>query len=234
MYKGTIPQLNKDFRFPTKWEEITIGKWAEYQRLVKELQKNFVKKFNLKDESEIGQITTIEIFTQYPEYFVKLFSFWTGINNQDAFKVDKADILAIYETMNNLLAKNTSEKRIDRFVFGEVTYLFPRSEYDIKGNEARMAKESFGAMIYAFQQDKILEDLSKSRFDVVADQMAILCRPEGEEYDPVKVSERARKFKDLTMDIVWEFVFFSIRQTPRFKQLTRIYSQQAEAEAIKS
>lgn len=230
MYKGTIPDIDIEFRFPTKWEEITVEKWAEYQRLVKELQKNFVKKFNLKDESEASQITTAEIFIKYPEYFVRLFSFWTGVSLHDAYRVDKADILAIYETINGLLAKNTSEKRIDRFMLGGVAYLFPRSEYDIKGNEARMAKESFGAMIFAFQQEKILEDLSKSKFDVVADQMAILCRPEGEEYNPSKVGERARKFKQLTMDIVWEFVFFSIRQTPRFKMLTKIYSEAGQEE----
>lgn len=229
MYVSTIPELNKEFRFPTKWEEITVSKWAKYEALVKELQKSFIKKFNLKDESEIGQITSVEILTEYPEYFVRLFSFWTGVSLNDCYKVDKAGILGVYQTMNELLAKNTSEQGIDRFDFLGKTYLFPTSDKDIDGNTALMSNESFGAMIYAFQQDAILEDLKKGKFDVVANQIAILCRPEGEEYSPEKVNERAKIFQDLPMNIVWEFCFFLIRQTLKFKVLTQIYSKEAEA-----
>jgi hypothetical protein len=191
-------------------------------------------KFNLKDESELDKITDIEILTQYPEYFIKIFCFWTGLTENKAYEADKEGVYACVQTQNHLLGKNTSEKGIDRFEIGGVTYLFPQSEKGIGGSVAYMAKESFGAMIYALQQEKNLKELQKGRFDVIADQMAILCRPEGEVYNPSKVNERAKIFQNLTMDIVWEFVFFSIRRTNKFKQLIKIYSQEGEAEVIKS
>lgn len=234
MYKSTIEETGQKFKFPTKWSEITIGKFAEYQTLVKDLQKTFVKKFDLKDESEVSQVTTIEIFTIYPDYFVKLFSFWTGISLVDCYKVNKEDILNVYQTMNELLAKNMGERKIDRFEFDKITYLFPTSQKDIQGNEALMSKETFGAMIYAMQQDKILEDITKGKFDALGNQIAILCRPEGEAYNPEKVNERAKLFQDLSMDIVWQFSFFLIRLTPRFKRDTQIFLAAGEQETRNS
>ena len=229
MHIGKIRGLDKEFKFPTKWEEITIKRYAEYEAMVKNLQKSFVKIFNLKDESEVGQITQAEIFRLYPTYFTSMFCFWTGLAQTDAFRVDSADIFACIAVMNDLLAKNTGERKIDRFDYLGETYLFPTSKKDINGNEALMSGESFGAMVFAFQQEKVLEDLKLGKFDVVANQIAILCRPEGEDYDPEKVNERAELFKGLSMEIVWQFVFFSIRQTSRFKMLTKIYTKEAEA-----
>lgn len=231
MYTYKITTLEKEFKIPTKWEEITVSKFAKYQALVKEIQKDFIETFNLKDETEIGQVTTREIFHQLPSYFIKLISFWSGLSSQEVYQVDHHDILSIHLYMNELLAKNTIEKGMDRFVFGGTEYLFPLSKTDIEGNTALMAGETFGAMVYAFQQNQNLEDLGKGKFDAVAAQMAILCRPEGEDYDPEKCNARAIEFKELPMDIVWEFVFFSTRQMPKFKELTRIYTAEAEKQA---
>ena len=132
--------------------------------------------------------------------------------------------------MNQLLAKNTKERGIDRFDFDGVAYLFPRSLTDINGNSALMGGETFGAMIYTFQQEQNLKELGKGRFNVIANQMAITCRPEGEEFNDDISSERAKLFQNLTMDIVWEWVFFSIRRSNLFTSNTRIY---LEEEAVK-
>lgn len=229
MYSYIIKETGREFKTPKSWGEITIQKYADYEALVREMKKKFVTIFELQDESEVKDITTIEIFVKYPEYFIKVLCFWTGLTRKEALQVDKNDVLAIYEYMNKLLADSMVESQIDRFTFKGVTYLFPQSEEDINGNVALMGKESFGAMIFAFQQSANMKELEKGRFDVVANEMAILCRPEGEVYDPVNDAERCKLFKNLPMSYVWDFVFFSIRRTKKFKTLTQIYTKEAEA-----
>ncbi len=226
MHNWSIP--GKKFTTPKDWSEITIGKYAEYQSMVKAMQKDFVKIFDLKDETEISEVTDIEIFTVYPEYYIKIICFWSGLTKGECLKIDKGDIFSVYQYLNKALAANLSERKIDRFEFKGQIYLFPSSVKDINGNEAKMANETFGAMIYAFQQDKILDDISKSKFDALGSQMAILCRPEGEEYDPDKTRERGRLFQDLPMEIVWQFSFFLTRLGLPLIATTEDYSKQEQ------
>ena len=84
MYKGTAG--DQVFRFPTKWDEITVKQFAKYQKLLVDLRKNFVVKFGLKDESEVDKITNVEILRKYPDYFIKIFCFWTGLKQTKAFR----------------------------------------------------------------------------------------------------------------------------------------------------
>lgn len=231
MFSYKIPETGKIFQIPASWQEITIGKFAAYEALVRKMKKEFVTIFELKDETEVKDITTMEIFVSYPMYFIKILCFWTGLTKSEALQINKNDVLTTYEYMNKLLANSVVDRKIDRFPFKGVTYLFPQSKEDINGKVALMGQESFGAMIFAFQQSANLEELGKGKFDVVANEMAILCRPEGEMYDPENDASRAKLFKDLPMDVVWQFVFFSIRRTSKFKMLTKIYTQEADAKA---
>ena len=62
--------------------------------------------------------------------------------------------------------------------------------------------------------------MKHGRFDVLPEQMAILCREVGEEYDDDIIPEKTEKFRELTMDIVWEFSFFLTMQSIK---LTRTF-----------
>ena len=51
--------------------------------------------------------------------------------------------------------------------------------------------------------------MKNGRFDVLPEQMAILCRPAGEDFDDKLTEERTKLFKkNVTMDTVFEFAFF--------------------------
>ena len=50
--------------------------------------------------------------------------------------------------------------------------------------------------------------MKHGKFDVLPEQMAILCRKIGEKYDDDIIPEKTEKFKNLTMVIVWEFAVF--------------------------
>jgi len=225
MHHWTIKGSDKEFSTPQNWSEITISKFAQYQDLVKELQKDFIEVFNLKDETEINTITDVEILNVFPTYYLKIICFWSGLTHSEALKINKKDFFAVYIKLNQTLGESLKDQNLESFEFKGLEYLFPKNTQDINGNIAYMGGESFGSMIYMFQQEQNLKELGKGRFDVIAKQMAISCRPEGEEYDPDKTNVRAKIFKDLSMDVVWQWVFFSIRQTKKYKRTTKIYSE---------
>ncbi len=61
--------------------------------------------------------------------------------------------------------------------------------------------------------------MKHGKFDVLPEQMAILCRKIDEEYDDDIISSKSDKFKQLTMDIVWEFSFLTMQSV----KLTRTF-----------
>jgi len=231
MHTWTIKESNKEFKTPQNWNEITISTFAQYQSLVRELQKDFVKVFGLKDETEINTITDVEILNVFPTYYIKIICFWSGLTRTEALKVHSKDFFAVYTALNAVLGKTLKDKETDSFEHKGETYLFPKNTKDINGNIALMGGEDFGTMIYMFQQEQNLNELNKGRFDVIANQMAISCRKKGEEFDPDKTNARAKLFQDLPMDVVWQWVFFSIRQTKKYKRTTKIYSVGEEGKA---
>jgi len=62
--------------------------------------------------------------------------------------------------------------------------------------------------------------MKNGKFDVLPEQMAILCRKSGEEFDDDIIPSKSDNFKKLTMDIVWEFSFFLTMQSVK---LTRTF-----------
>jgi len=69
------------------------------------------------------------------------------------------------------------------------------------------------------------------------EQMAILCRKVGEEYDEEAIPDKTEKFKELTMDYVWEFSFFlttqSVKLTRTFQMFLGKTEEEVEVEKIK-
>ena len=54
-----------------------------------------------------------------------------------------------------------------------------------------------------------------------------------EKYDDDAIAEKADKFRELTMDIIWEFSFFLTQQTVRLSKLSPTYlgkKQQAQGQ----
>ena len=66
--------------------------------------------------------------------------------------------------------------------------------------------------------------------------MAILCRKSGEEYDDDVIPAKTEKFKELTMDIVWEFAFFLTQQSVRLTKTFQMFlgKEGKELEAAKT
>ena len=124
----------------------------------------------------------------------------------------------------NILRDEYTPKGIEYFDFEEERYFFPKDN---------MKKNTFGDYIEATQLDMNVEKLTNGRFDVLPEQMAILCRKYDEEYDEELIPEKTEKFKKLTMDIVLEFAFFlNIHSGKLARFMVTYLEEKEEAEAV--
>ena len=113
-------------------------------------------------------------------------------------KLDMDSVNAAVSTVSELL-QEYKPKHIDRFVFEDETYFFPK-EF--------LKRNTFGDYIESTHLESTIEIMKHGRFDILPEQMAILCRKADEEYSDEAIPSKTEKFKELTMDIVWEFSFF--------------------------
>ena len=99
------------------------------------------------------------------------------------------------------------------------TYYFP-SEF--------FKKETYGDYIESTQLEMYVSDMKNGRYDILPEQMAILCRRIDEEYDDDVIAEKADKFRGLTMDVIWEFSFFLIQQSVKLMKLSPTFSEKKQ------
>ena len=74
--------------------------------------------------------------------------------------------------------------------------------------------------------------MTNGHYDVLPEQMAILCRRLGEEYDEDEVAKKTEKFKNLKMDIIMEFSFFLTKQSQVLGKVLEMYSEEREEEVV--
>ena len=192
---------DKTYSIPTKWEDITLKWWYGLYAII--------NKYNEKDEEgnpiEVEH-SEVEILKMNRDIFMYL----TGINQNMMEKLDMESVNAAVSTVSDLL-QEYKPKHIDRFVFEDETYFFPK-EF--------LKRNTFGDYIESTHLESTIKIMKHGRFDVLPEQMAILCRKAGEEYDDDAIPSKTEKFKELTMDIVWEFSFFLTMQSIK---LTRTF-----------
>lgn len=115
-------------------------------------------------------------------------------------------------------------KNIKSFEWESDTYYLPTSGHFLGGNvdltkvsdqdistDVPMQNEQTIVFVEIADLEIYSERLKGGKYEVAANIVSIMCRPEGEEYNEKKSLERAEKFKELPMSIVWE-VFFCIQQ----------------------
>jgi len=110
---------------------------------------------------------------------------------------------------------------IDRFEFEGDVYLFPK-EF--------LKRNTFGDYIESTHLDNTIKIMKNGKFDILPEQMAILCRRIDEEYDDDLIPEKTERFKQLTMDIIWEFSFFLTMQSVKLTRTFQMFLGKTEEE----
>ena len=201
----------KEYNIPNKWEEMTI----EYYCGLLEI----IKKYQVKEEEEESEndLTKYHIM-QENKMYKELFIYMTGISEKVMANVPMTDVTAVIECLNEIM-EEYKPKGMDYFEFEGNMYYFP---IDF------LRTGTFGDYIESQQLEMNTQYLKNGRFDILPEQMAILCKQVDEEVDLDNIDEKAKAFRRLTMDIVWEFSFFLNKRTMASINVIKTFSEMVE------
>ena len=202
---------DETYNIPTEWKDITLKWWCGLYTII--------NKYNKKDEE--GNVieaehTEVELLKMNRDIFIYL----TGIDENTMNQLDTDSVTAAVSTVGQLL-EEYKPKGVDRFEFEGETYFFPK-EF--------LKRNTFGDYIESTHLESTIKIMKHGRFDVLPEQMAILCRKGGEEYDDDEIPSKTDKFKELTMDIVWEFSFFLTMQSVKLTRTFQMFLGKTEEE----
>ena len=183
---------------PSYWKEMTL----EYYCGIYEILQKY-KRTEEQDKNDEGKDLTKFFFTQEIKMYNDLFCYMTGMSKENVKKVKTGEIEAVISSLDNIL-EEYKPKGMTNFEFEGDIYYFPMNFF---------REGTFGEYIESTQLEMNTEYLKNGRFDILPEQMAILCKSVDEEVDLDNIDDKAKAFKRLTMDIVWEFAFFLNRQT---------------------
>ena len=208
-----------DIEIPTEWKDMTVQWYTDLLQIIKkhtksaELKENYIEE-TYKDNDYYEKILQDAEFENEMLLNQDIFSYVTGMKKENVKKTKIEDVNKVLDVIN-YLTKEYEPQGINSFDFEGETYYFPK-EF-LKDN-------TFGDFIETTQLEKSVEQFTNGRFDVLPQQMAILCRRHGEEFDDELIPEKTEKFKKLTMDKVFEFAFFLTNQNQKLLRLFSMYS----------
>ena len=206
------------YEIPTEWKDMTVEYWCGLYAIINQYNKRDEEgKVIEEDHSEV----------QLLKMNRDIFMYLTGLTQNEMEKLDVDSVNAAITAFSGAL-EEYKPKGIDRFEFEDEVYLFPK-EF--------LRRNTFGDYIESTHLESTIDIMKHGRFDVLPEQMAILCRRVDEEYDDDAIPPKTDKFKKLTMDLVWEFSFFltmqSVKLTRTFQMFLGKTEEEVEVEKIK-
>ena len=117
-----------------------------------------------------------------------IFCFLTGLDSNDMKKTDINQVSKVIEVIG-MLTEEYKPEGVKSFDLEGETYYFPSDS---------LRKNTYGDFIEATQLDMTVEHMKNGRYDVLPEQMAILCRRIDEEFDEDLIPEKTKKFKKIT------------------------------------
>jgi len=209
-----------DFQVPTGWEEITLQHWGELAYIIKKhqndaklKQNSLDERFALDDESDYEKLTEDVKFVNELHLNRDIFCYLSGLDKEDMKYVDMEQVIHVINTIG-ILTEEYKPTGMTSFECDGETYYFP-AEF-LKNN-------TYGDYIEATQLDMYIDSMKNGKYDVLPEQMAILCKKIGEEYDEDKIAEKTEKFKQLKMDIIFEFAFFLTQRSENLLKHSSTY-----------
>ena len=199
------------YDIPTEWKDMTVEYWCGLYSIINQ--------YNRRDEEgnvieeEHSQVQSLKMNRD-------IFMYLTGLTQVDMEKLDVESVTAAITAFSGAL-EEYKPQGIDRFEFEGETYFFPK-EF--------LKRNTFGDYIESTHLESTIKIMKHGRFDVLPEQMAILCRKAGEEYDDDVIPSKTDSFKKLTMDIVWEFSFFLTMQSVKLTRTFQMFLGKTEEE----
>tara|TARA_R110002124_G_scaffold94849_2_gene239019 strand:- start:216 stop:905 length:690 start_codon:yes stop_codon:yes gene_type:complete len=211
----------KEIKIPTEWKDMTLNYWCGMVSIIKS---HFDREKLIKNASA-EKTDHLEDYLNFSENKFKefqniqlnrdLFGYMTGLDKDDMKLVSLESVTEVISVLE-VLMEEYKPKGMNSFDYEKETYYFP-SEF--------LRQNTYGDYIESTQLDMYIDSMKHGKFDVLPEQMAILCRRLDEEYDDDIIPEKTERFKNLKMDIVWEFSFFLTQQNIKLTRLLNMYSE---------
>lgn len=199
------------YDIPTEWKDMTVEYWCGLYSIINQYNKRD-EEGNIIEEDH----SQVQILKMNRDIFMYL----TGLAQSDMEKLDIDSVNAAITAFSGAL-EEYKPQGIDRFEFEGETYFFPK-EF--------LKRNTFGDYIESTHLESTIKIMKHGRFDVLPEQMAILCRKAGEEYDDDVIPSKTDSFKKLTMDLVWEFSFFLTMQSVKLTRTFQMFLGKTEEE----
>ena len=203
---------NQCYSCPTSWDDITLQQAVALdeftENLSKEVKDRLAAKYEPSAERDIPDTdsqTMLQIFEQ------KLFALLCKIPENVVQQTDPKQINRIVDqylihfATGMIFEPDYEPRHIQSFEWEGERLFLPKSDTDLQNIEMPLAQVSAIELCEAtdlYNADRILQ---------AAMIIAILCRPEGEQYDENKAKLRAKTMGTLPMSIALE-VFFCLSQ----------------------
>jgi len=205
---------NKEFNFPSKLGDITLGQRIEYQ---KQYGDDLEARLKEVDELPDGPEKELEQVCISVDMAVASFSFFTKIP-EDVIKESNtlSEILNVFATIKELLYANGMNNNRTVFEWNGVKWALYLPEV------TSSSTIQFGEFIDSKQIIEDLIALGNGSFERLPRLCAIYLRKPGEKYDPAfaeENSERVKLMYDLPMDIALAVGFFLTDLTNTFRTL---------------
>lgn len=209
-------------RIPEKWNEIKLKDYATIYSTI--VQNTFKEPEDAPIEEKQIEILNKERQLHNIRTNRKVFAQLTGLDEETINKTDVKQMNETITLMTNFLNKSVGDYeehgKAFSFNYKNKVYVFPF---------INMESNTFGDYIETAQLEMVADKQDAQKMSVVAEQMSILCREKGEVYDEQLIEKKKKLFQNLTMDIVWKFVFFLSKQINICNKDFRTYLKTANA-----
>jgi hypothetical protein len=219
----------KTINIPTDWEDMTLNYWCGIHRIIQKYNKKQYFEEEDKEKKELDDAYTKSLKEANLDFLKEkdlinmnkeVFQYVAQISDEDIENVDMNAATKVLTAME-VFQDEFKPKGLDGFVFEGEKYYFPTDQ---------MTGNTFEDYIESTQIEMNVEAMANGNYDVFPQQMAILCRKLGEEYDEELIKEKTEKFRELKMDLVLEFSFFLTTQSQKLVSVLQMYSEEKEKE----
>tara|TARA_R100000742_G_C4277516_1_gene99468 strand:+ start:1136 stop:1819 length:684 start_codon:yes stop_codon:yes gene_type:complete len=186
---------------PNEWKEMNVAQYAKVCQILIDYEIENIDDIP-EDQQEIQKMKNIKANRE-------VFSYLSGLDRTIVDQCNLKEMEHCLGLMNQFLNNKVEQKIKDdsvaeSFEWKGKKYVFPLP---------LMKETTFGDYIESEQVMLNAKEIEGGRFGLIARQMAILCKEDGEETTDELIDKKTRLFEKLPMDIVWKFVFFLMKQT---------------------
>ena len=208
-----------NFSIPDSWSDVTLKQAIDLHKLCEEMPAELRALYDAIRSQDKDEITAAAIKLDEKAdknlyvFYGKVIKLLTDLDDDEIERLAAPARSELYRLMEWVVfgighaPRHHNPKGIKYFKHRGVKYYLPKSGkgvgMDVPGVDLSALRFTQSADFFSH-----MDKLADGAYDKMRYAIAILCLPKREKYDEQRMFDRAEKFEDLPMDVVWEVFFF--------------------------